>query len=173
MIKIKSLIKENIQYKIYCDLDSVLVDFDSGFREISDVEVSDGWEYKKRFSKQKFWKLVGDRGLDFWTNLPWMSDGKKLWRYLRDCPYDVIVLSAPSTHDNGISKKGKIIWCRNHLGPNVNIILEDDKFKYAGHNKILIDDLEKNIIPWKERGGIGILHTSTNDTIHQLRELGI
>lgn len=48
-----------------------------------------------------------------------------------------------------------------------------DKFKYAGHNKILIDDLYKtNIIPWREHGGIGILHTSANDTIQKLKKIG-
>lgn len=173
MIKIKSLIKEDIQYKIYCDMDSVLTDFDAAFREISDVDVPDGWEYKKRFGKQKFWDLVGDRGLEFWSNMPWMSDGKKLWRYLRDCPSDVTILSAPSTRDRSISVKGKLLWCRNHLSPDLNVILEDDKYKYSGYGRILIDDLEKNIIPWEQRGGIGILHTSANDTIHKLKKLGI
>lgn len=173
MIKIKNLLKEDIEYKIYCDLDSVLTDFDAGFREISDVPVSTGWDYKKKFGKQRFWDLVGDKGLDFWANLPWMSDGKKLWRYLRDCPYEVSILSAPSIRDRAISEKGKILWCRNHLNREIPIILEDEKYKYSGYKRILIDDLEKNIIPWRERGGIGILHTSANDTIHKLKQLGI
>ena len=44
---------------------------------------------------------------------------------------------------------------------------------YKDENKILIDDMEKNIQQWRDNGGIGILHTSTADTIKQLKELGI
>lgn len=171
MIKIKKLIKENYIYEIYCDMDSVLSDFDTAFLQIADVKTKDGWEYKKKFGKQKFWDIIQTTGLKFWTEMPWMKDGKKLWNYLQKLDADVRVLSAPSTHDNGESKTGKIIWCKNNLGPNVQVILEDNKFKYAGQGKILIDDLEKNIIPWKEHGGIGILHKSTSDTIQRLHKI--
>ena len=37
----------------------------------------------------------------------------------------------------------------------------------------LIDDMERNIQQWKDKGGIGILHTSAADTIKQLKELGL
>ena len=37
---------------------------------------------------------------------------------------------------------------------------------------ILIDDYAKNISQFKARGGIGILHTSTSNTISQLKKLG-
>ena len=48
-----------------------------------------------------------------------------------------------------------------------------DKHEYAAPNHILIDDRDKAILPWREAGGIGILHTSANDTIAQLKELGL
>jgi len=173
MIKIKSLIKEQNDYIIYYDMDSVLSDFDAAFRKISDVPVKDGWEYKKKFSKQKFWNLIAQKGLEFWSTMPWMADGKKLWSYLTRSPYEVIILSAPSTNDKAISERGKKIWCKNNLGSNVKIILDGDKYKYAGHNKVLIDDLEKNIIPWRQHGGIGILHKNAIETLQQLQKLGI
>ena len=55
------------------------------------------------------------------------------------------------------------------------MILTPAKFKqkYAGENKILIDDMERNIQQWRDKGGIGILHTSAVDTIKQLKELGL
>ena len=43
-----------------------------------------------------------------------------------------------------------------------------DKKQESGPNKILIDDSQKNINSWKSAGGIGILHTSNEDTIKQL-----
>jgi hypothetical protein len=47
------------------------------------------------------------------------------------------------------------------------------KQKYSGENNILIDDREDNIQQWKDKGGIGILHTSTANTIKQLKDLGL
>jgi hypothetical protein len=35
-------------------------------------------------------------------------------------------------------------------------LFEKEKWKYACPNSILIDDLEKNILPWIEAGGHGI-----------------
>jgi hypothetical protein len=39
--------------------------------------------------------------------------------------------------------------------------------KHSDH-QILIDDRTDNIEAWKEAGGIGILHTSVEDTLKQL-----
>ena len=38
---------------------------------------------------------------------------------------------------------------------------------------ILIDDRLKSIGPWRQKGGIGILHTDANETIRQLKRLGL
>ena len=46
------------------------------------------------------------------------------------------------------------------------------KARFAGPNKILIDDREDNIAAWKAAGGIGILHTDAFSTIAKLKEIG-
>jgi hypothetical protein len=55
------------------------------------------------------------------------------------------------------------------------LILRSAKHKkdFAGPNNILIDDRVDNINGWIEAGGIGILHTSAEDTIKQLNKLGL
>ena len=93
MIKLKEI--ANI-YEIYCDMDGVLTDFDKAFVEISDVPVKDGWEYKTRFGKRKFWKLIDAKGGDFWTEMPWMPTGKMLWNFMNIHFDNVYILSAPS-----------------------------------------------------------------------------
>ena len=173
MIKIKNLVTNKSKYKIFVDMDGTIADFDSAFINIADIPTKDGWQYKDLYGKEKFWGIIKKEGLKFWTEMPWTHDGKKLWNYLINTGEDVYVLSAPSTHDNGTSKKGKIIWCKENLGPNVQVLLEDDKYKFAGKNHILIDDLEKNIIPWRQHGGIGILHTSAEETISELNKIGV
>ena len=44
---------------------------------------------------------------------------------------------------------------------------------YSGINKILIDDRPDNIEQWRSKGGIGILHTNTADTLKQLQAYGL
>jgi hypothetical protein len=171
MIKLTELIPTYSRHKIYCDLDTVLSDFDTAFREIADVKTKTGWEYRDRFGEPKVWEIIRKAGLSFWADMPWMPDGQKLWDYIKN--YNPTILSAPAKEDIETCKTGKIIWCKRNLGPNVQVILEKQKYKYAAENHILIDDLEKNTIPWEQHGGISILHTSTDDTIKRLKELGL
>jgi hypothetical protein len=44
--------------------------------------------------------------------------------------------------------------------------------KVAGLPAILIDDYKKNTDQFTDKGGIGILHTSTSNTIRELKKLG-
>jgi hypothetical protein len=47
------------------------------------------------------------------------------------------------------------------------------KHQYASKNKILIDDRLDTIKNWINKGGIGIYHTSTKQTINELKKLGL
>jgi uncharacterized iron-regulated protein len=54
----------------------------------------------------------------------------------------------------------------------ITVIGGKNKAKYCKSSEdILIDDLPRNIDAWKETGGIGVLHTSTLDTIQQLEKI--
>ncbi|MBP8946560.1 MAG: hypothetical protein KBG18_03475, partial [Bacteroidales bacterium] len=57
-------------------------------------------------------------------------------------------------------------------GLNVEYYLTTRKEKqnFSAHDHILIDDMKKNIEEWTQRGGIGILHTSTKQTINELQK---
>ena len=59
--------------------------------------------------------------------------------------------------------------------PGTTLILSPraNKQDYAKENSILIDDLKPTIDEWNAKGGIGILHTSAESTIKQLKELGL
>jgi len=47
------------------------------------------------------------------------------------------------------------------------------KARFAGPNKILIDDRTENINAWKSAGGIGILFKSTEQVKNELSKLGL
>ena len=59
--------------------------------------------------------------------------------------------------------------------PGIKLILAaaDKKQNYSKPNRILIDDKESNVEQWISKGGEGILHKNTADTIKQLQQYGL
>ncbi len=166
---------KNTEFKIYCDLDGVLTDFDqclkngflTKFNKDNNTNIKNGWEFEDTYGKDVFWKNVTKLGIDFWSRMPWSKDGKKLWNFIKE--YDVEILSTPSR--DKYSKTGKIEWCERELGGDVKVNITYNKTPFSKPNYILIDDLSRNIDPWIEAGGIGILHKNTEDTIKKLKKI--
>jgi cytidyltransferase-like protein len=158
--------QEDPKYKIYVDMDGVLVDFDGGYEKLTGMTTRAADEKGPEF----FWKPISKAGAKWWITLNWMPDGKQLWDYVKK--YNPELLSAPSREE--ASKMGKRIWVKREL-PGVKLILRsaDKKQEFASPNSILIDDREKNIEQWKSAGGVGILHTDAASTIKKLKELGL
>jgi len=151
------------KYKIFVDMDSVLVDFNKGYSKLTGIDMTG--EFR---DDDEFWDPINRAGYDFWINLQWMPDGKKLWNYVSK--YNPEILSAPSRQDD--SRVGKHAWIKREI-PGAHLILRTAKNKkeFACPHCILIDDRPQNIESWKEAGGIAILHTSADDTIKQLKNL--
>ena len=157
------------KYTIYSDMDGVIADFDTRFKEFSDgVEPS---VYVDKFGLEKFWDLIDKQvGVRFWTGIKWMSDGKELWNYIKK--YNPKLLSSPSRENE--SRLGKRVWAKRFMpGTKVILAYAHNKKNYADGNSILIDDRLKNIEQWRKAGGIGIHHTDTTSTIDKLNKLGL
>ena len=157
------------EYTIYSDMDGVLVDFDERFKRFSGgISPKD---YEDKYGKDKFWDLIDkETGVRFWVGMPWMSDGKQLWDYIKT--YNPTLLSSPSRSNS--SRMGKRIWRKRNL-PSTKLVLAQasKKQNYANPDSILIDDRASNVDQWIKAGGIGILHTNTASTINKLKELGL
>ena len=70
------------------------------------MKASDGIrpsEYERNMGKDKFWELIDGKGVGFWVGMPWMSDGKQYWDYIKE--YNPILLSSPSRSET--SRLGK------------------------------------------------------------------
>ena len=158
--------EEETEYKIYCDLDGVLADFERGYEELTGIDLQG--EFKPEGAE--FWNPISKAGVGFWAGLKWMSDGQQLWDYIKQ--YKPELLSAPSRDES--SRIGKYVWVKNKI-PGTKLILRyaDRKKELASPNAILIDDRAKNIEDWESAGGVGILHTNATDTINQLKKLNI
>ena len=154
-----------MDYKIYCDMDGVLADFESGYEELTGIDLKG--EFKKG---DDFWDPIKIAGVGFWAGLKWMPGGQELWDYLK--PFNPQLLSAPSREQS--SRIGKHVWVKHKI-PGTKLILRyaSQKQQLATPESILIDDRQVNIDQWEAAGGIGILHTSTANTIQQLQKLGL
>ena len=153
------------QYKVYCDMDGVLVDFESGYNDLTGKQTPG---VDSTYDKDDFWSAITKAGAKFWADLNWMSDGQQLWDYINQ--YNPKLLTAPSREKS--SEIGKQEWVDKNL-PDTPVVFKQakDKKDLAEPNAILIDDRKDNIQQWIDAGGIGILHTSTESTIKQLQKL--
>lgn len=154
-----------MKYKIYCDMDGVITNFDKRFEQYTGMTPSN---YKIKYGKHSFYNFINNKGVEFWVTIPWMPDGKKLWEYIKK--YKPILISVP-THDYS-SFLGKKLWIENNI-PNIPLILvsRQNKQDYSNLNTILIDDRSDTINEWNEKGGKGILFISTEQTINELELL--
>jgi len=148
----------NYPYKIYCDMDGVLCNFEKGVVEAINRELSSnnpknpelaaavikdlGRNYINVEEIQKFspgksdtattymYHLVHD-DVDFWANLEWQPGGKQLWAYIRQ--YNPDILTSPmDKKGHNESLEGKLIWVEKNLGLSPDKVnFAHDKWKYA------------------------------------------
>ncbi len=181
-MKTKNVVKST-DYVIFSDLDGVLADLIKGLNKASKIIHGDNHApfNKTNFDtsqtyRKKLWNTLTtyqNEHDEMWANLDMMSDGQQLWDYIKN--YNSEILSATS-HSRHKAAGQKRRWVKRCIDPNVKVNLVQhsrDKAQFAKPNHILIDDSPKSINPWIQAGGIGILHKNTNDTIKQLKKLGL
>jgi len=156
-----------MDYKIFLDMDGVLVDFDEQFKELTGQYPKD---YEATHTIEEFWDEIDNAGVGFWRGMKWMPGGEAL--YNRTSQFDHVLLSSPSRSE--VSKIGKHLWRRDKT-PNTKLILSRSHLKknYAAPNHILIDDRESNIKQWRDAGGIGILYKSAEQVNKELDKLSL
>lgn len=144
-------------------MDGVLTDFRLAYFRLT------GKKLNTYTNDEKFWEPIHSSGIKFWSEMPWMSDGKTLWDFLISV-CDPVILSAPSEKIE--SAIGKQIWVGREL-PGIRLILRpaERKCELATPTSILIDDMRDNVTSWEENGGIGILYKSAENSIKQLKHI--
>jgi hypothetical protein len=169
MIKLTNIYEQinATKYTIYCDMDGVLCDFDKRYQQTTGMLPKD---YETKYGISAFWDAINDEGVKFWAGMEWMPGGQQLWDYI--AKYNPTLLSAPSREES--SKIGKRLWVkRNMAGTKLILASRERKQLYSGENQILIDDRTDNIDEWKSKGGIGILYKTSEQTINELKNLGL
>ncbi len=165
--------------KIYFDLDGVLADFERGVKEICGlIPPLQNGKHHKPGHDDEMWERI-KKTKHFYDYLELMPKAKELFdvvygRYGERCE----ILTGIPKPKRGIENAGedKIKWGRRLLSEEivVNIVLREEKPQFCkGKGCVLIDDMQRNIRDWNANGGTGIVYTSAEDTIEQLKQLGI
>ena len=177
--------EEKPKYKIYCDMDGVLTDFEKRFKDKlnevgpkyykkSDIaKVDKPKDFEDIFGIEEFWKFIDQyTGVSFWVGMDWMPRGKELWNFIK--PYSPSLLTSPS-RDN-TSRLGKQLWAKNNLNPKPKVIFaySANKQHYSTPDSILIDDKKSNIEEWLSQGGIAfrVKNGDIGPALQGLKELG-
>lgn len=154
--------------KLFLDMDGVLVNWVRGAHELHNLPWDDnnwpyaigpdGWDfYKNELAFPSFDTFAKDMGYDFWNELEWMPDGKRIIEVCeqiigKDCVY---LLTAPC-HTPG-TVEGRLSWISREM-PNYRnrVLVGDCKEAIAGPKSILVDDWERNVKRWREAGGLAV-----------------
>lgn len=145
---------------VYCDMDGVLTDYDSAFTDLFGDQPRNVFPV---LGEEEVNSII-NQSSHFWYNMPWTKDGKELWSFLK--PYSPLLLTTPALTVK-TCKKDKVAWKDENLGKSTTIIFSNTKHDYASPEALLIDDNKENIEKFVRNGGLGILHTSAEETIQQ------
>lgn len=152
--------------RMYLDLDGVMADFDLAFYSLFRKDPHD-------VDDKELWRLINTVPT-FFRDLPLMTGALEFWKWAQPL-FRISILTACPRSNYQEAARQKIAWCRQHLGNDVTILPV-----MGGKNKvlfmhsagdILIDDFEKNILPWREHGGVGIIHRNFPETKEQLHKV--
>lgn len=148
--------------RIYIDLDGVMADFDKYFFDTFGVE-------SHKLDDPTLWKWINGHG-NFFRNLPLMPGALDFFKSVEHLN-PTILTACPKTN-YAVAAVQKRQWVYEHLSKDITVIP-----MLGGKNKclfmhspgdVLIDDFEKNCIPWAEHGGFAIHHKNFKTTRNYL-----
>ena len=155
--------------KIYIDLDGVLADFEGQYQQLFGKHPRDAGD-------EETWKRIlqyEDAGNCWFLDLPKMKNAEKLWNYITNLSGVTVVILSATGHNYEEHGSHKKTWSKKHFKVKDKdvIVVRKSKLKgeYGNEESILIDDSPRSINAFIENGGIGILHTSVDDTLNKLK----
>lgn len=134
----------NIDPIVFCDLDGVLVDFESGVERLTG-------RLPDEQPASRLWIHI-NRAPHFFETLEWLPAGRHLWDAMISLGIEPIILTGSTSEKNSIQKRK---WCRDNLGENIQVICckTKDKPLYCIERSILIDDRDKIKTEWENNHG--------------------
>lgn len=157
--------------KIFLDMDDVVADYSKKLYQILGYKKQDNvyldYEWKIILENQRIYKhlepCIGSEKIVYTAEKISNIQKKEL----------CFLTAVPHKNDFPWAFYDKLNWANKYF-PNIPVWFgpySSDKQKHCSPGDILVDDRKSNIDAWISVGGIGILHTSIEETIYQLESL--
>jgi phosphoglycolate phosphatase-like HAD superfamily hydrolase len=149
---------------LYLDMDGVLCNFDKAYRSLR-THATDGKRFRAAVMDYKIFE-----------DLEFMPDTQELLNYvtkLDSIQIEILTSMGTFESDQGNeAKRQKQKWLDKWNIPyKANFVRsKEEKAKFAHDRAILVDDSPGCINPFAAKGGHGILHTKSSDTIQQIHD---
>lgn len=152
--------------QLFLDCDGVLANFDERAREILGMVPR---EFEDKEGEQKFWDILYSTP-DFFYSLEPMPDAYDLVNAVRHL--NPIILTGRPRGEWSVDQK--LRWRDKYFSDLKMIVCRSrDKIKHAKPGDVIVDDWKKWQPVWEKGGGVWILHTSAENSIRELKKIGM
>lgn len=149
------------------DCDGVFADFDGKFVELFGMIPA---QFEDKYGTREFWKKINSEKT-FFADLEMMDGAHEIYDAVKHLN-PIFLTGAPSNIRSYDQKRN---WVERFFGKEQKVIIckSSEKSLYCNPGDLIIDDMDKHMQKWLDKGGLWILHKSVNDTLEKLEALGI
>ena len=152
--------------QLFLDCDGVLADFDSAAEKVFGMPAR---EAEHKLGLKTFWRKLRAHE-DFYGKLPLMPDARNLFDAVKHL--NPIILTGCPLGRWAESQKHR--WAAAHFpGTKMITCMAREKRMHMKPGDVLVDDSLKFRGVWEEAGGVLIHHTSADQTIAELKCIGL
>lgn len=166
LVKLRRKKQKLTKYKVFCDLDGVLADFERGVIDLTGRNVESQ-------TSSKMWDRIFSCPNFFYTLKP-TQYCEYLWNTICKISEQIPTILTGVPQGKKQYPTEKLSWCKKYLDDSIENIItckSADKYKYSNISHILIDDNYLNGVKWIQYGGIFIHHVTPQRTIYELTRI--
>jgi hypothetical protein len=157
---------ENKHPQLFLDCDGVLADFDSVAEQVFGMPSR---QAEQKLGPKQFWRKLRNHE-DFYGSLPLRADARTLFDAVQHLNH-IILTGCPL---GKWAEEQKHRWAAVHFpGTPMITCMASEKRMHMKPGDVLVDDFLKYKDLCEDAGGIFIHHTSADQTIVELRHIGL
>jgi 5'(3')-deoxyribonucleotidase len=155
---------------VFFDLDGVLANFDMAAEAI--IGTNNIYKFEFVYGQDAFWRALNSDP-NFFANMKVMPGAKRMLHAVWHQPLKILTALPKSEADNVDRQKRQWVASKLHWKLDVITCLTSEKPDYCQPDDVLIDDRAVNKDRWEAVGGRYIVHTDVENTLGQLRSMGL